>query len=90
MATVTSAPPTRQAAPPAKRPRKGPITWVREHIIAIVAALVFVYMLLPNVDRHPVLVQQAGRPVQLRVGAASPSTPGCTRARLPACAPRWG
>jgi spermidine/putrescine transport system permease protein len=48
MATVTSAPPTRQAAPPAKRPRKGPITWVREHIIAIVAALVFVYMLLPN------------------------------------------
>ncbi len=49
MATVTSAPPTRQATPPAKRPRKGPITWVREHIIAIVAALVFVYMLLPNV-----------------------------------------
>jgi spermidine/putrescine transport system permease protein len=48
MATVTSASPTRQAAPPAKRPRKGPITWVREHIIAIVAALVFVYMLLPN------------------------------------------
>ena len=49
MATVTSAPPTRQATPPAKRPRKGPFTWVREHIIAIVAALVFVYMLLPNV-----------------------------------------
>jgi spermidine/putrescine transport system permease protein len=49
MATVTSAPPTRQATPPAKRPRKGPVTWVREHIIAIVAALVFVYMLLPNV-----------------------------------------
>lgn len=48
MATVTSVPPTRQATPPAKRPRKGPITWVREHIIAIVAALVFVYMLLPN------------------------------------------
>ena len=40
MATVTSAPPTRQATPPAKRPRKGPFTWVREHIIAIVAALV--------------------------------------------------
>jgi len=49
MATLTSAPPNRQAAPPAKRPRKGPIDWVREHIIAIVAALVFVYMLLPNV-----------------------------------------
>lgn len=48
MATVTSVPPTRQATPPAKRPRKGPITWVREHIVAIVAALVFVYMLLPN------------------------------------------
>jgi spermidine/putrescine transport system permease protein len=48
MTTVTSAPPSRQTAPPKKRPRKGPVTWVREHIIAIVATLVFIYMLLPN------------------------------------------
>jgi spermidine/putrescine transport system permease protein len=32
---------------PAKRPR-GPIVWLRSHIIQILAALAFVYLLLPN------------------------------------------
>ncbi len=49
MATVTAAPATQRSTTPAPRRRKGPFTWVREHIIPIVAALVFVYMLLPNV-----------------------------------------
>ncbi len=32
----------------AVRRRRGPISWLREHIVAIVAALAFVYLLLPN------------------------------------------
>ncbi len=48
MATLTSAPTaTRPGGPPPRR-RKGPLTWVREHIVSIVAAGVYVYMLLPN------------------------------------------
>jgi spermidine/putrescine transport system permease protein len=33
---------------PARRRRRGPLTWVREHIILIVAGLAFLYMMLPN------------------------------------------
>ena len=33
----------------AARRGQGPVSWVREHIIALIAALVFQYMLLPNV-----------------------------------------
>ena len=33
----------------AGRRGQGPVSWVREHIISIIAALVFQYMLLPNV-----------------------------------------
>jgi spermidine/putrescine transport system permease protein len=34
---------------PARAPRRGPLRWLREHIVPIAAALAFVYMLLPNV-----------------------------------------
>jgi spermidine/putrescine transport system permease protein len=33
----------------ARRPRRDPITWLREHVIVIAATLAFVYLLLPNV-----------------------------------------
>jgi spermidine/putrescine transport system permease protein len=33
---------------PARRRRRGPLTWVREHIILLVAGLAFLYMMLPN------------------------------------------
>jgi len=33
----------------AHRRGQGPVSWVREHLIALIAALVFQYMLLPNV-----------------------------------------
>jgi spermidine/putrescine transport system permease protein len=50
-ATVPRA--TRAAAPatrtPARPVRRGPLRWLREHIVPIAAALAFVYMLLPNV-----------------------------------------
>jgi spermidine/putrescine transport system permease protein len=51
--TATVSPATR-ATPPADRPaarapRRGPLLWLREHIVPIVAALAFCYMLLPNV-----------------------------------------
>jgi spermidine/putrescine transport system permease protein len=51
--TATVSPPTR-TAPPAGRPaaharRRGPLRWLREHVVPICAALAFVYMLLPNV-----------------------------------------
>jgi spermidine/putrescine transport system permease protein len=51
MATLTTSTPDRTApaAQPARRRRKGPVAWVREHLIQIVAFCVFVYMLLPNV-----------------------------------------
>jgi len=50
MATVTATRPTAPAeALPPRRPRKGPVAWVREHIVQIAAFCVFVYMLLPNV-----------------------------------------
>ena len=50
MATVTATRPTAPAeATPPHRPRKGPVAWVREHIVQIAAFCVFVYMLLPNV-----------------------------------------
>jgi spermidine/putrescine transport system permease protein len=50
MATLTTATPDRTApaAPPPRRRRKGPVAWVREHIIQIIAFFVFVYMLVPN------------------------------------------
>jgi spermidine/putrescine transport system permease protein len=34
---------------PARAPRRGPMRWLREHIVPIAAGLAFVYMLLPNV-----------------------------------------
>ena len=37
------------AGPPRRAPRRGPLRWLREHIVPIAAALAFVYMLLPNV-----------------------------------------
>src|SRR5207344_814796 len=49
MATLTT--PTQGRALPTPTPprrRKGPIDWLREHIIQIVAFFVFIYMLLPN------------------------------------------
>jgi spermidine/putrescine transport system permease protein len=51
--TATVSPAT-HATPPADRPaarapRRGPLLWLREHIVPIVAALAFCYMLLPNV-----------------------------------------
>jgi spermidine/putrescine transport system permease protein len=50
MATLTT-PVTGSTFPaaPAPRRRKGVIDWLRDHIVPIAAALVFVYMLLPNV-----------------------------------------
>jgi spermidine/putrescine transport system permease protein len=49
MATATaSRPSTTAPAAPAPRRRKGPWTWVRDHIVQIAAFFVFVYMLLPN------------------------------------------
>ena len=32
----------------ARPPRRGPLRWLREHVVPIAAALAFVYMLLPN------------------------------------------
>jgi spermidine/putrescine transport system permease protein len=51
MATTTA--PTRSGAgtggrPPGSRRRRGPIAWLREHVIVIAATLAFVYLLLPN------------------------------------------
>jgi len=51
MATTTA--PTRSGAgtggrPPGPRRRRGPITWLREHVIVIAATLAFIYLLLPN------------------------------------------
>jgi spermidine/putrescine transport system permease protein len=51
MATTTA--PTRSGAgtggrPPGPRRWRGPITWLREHVIVIAATLAFVYLLLPN------------------------------------------
>jgi spermidine/putrescine transport system permease protein len=50
--TATVPRPTRPA-PPAGRPsagapRRGPLRWLREHVVPIAAALAFCYMLLPN------------------------------------------
>jgi spermidine/putrescine transport system permease protein len=42
-----AASPTRRTS--ARGPRRGPLRWLREHIVPIAAALAFVYMLLPNV-----------------------------------------
>ena len=36
-------------APAARPPRRGPVRWLREHLVPIAAALAFCYMLLPNV-----------------------------------------
>ena len=51
--TATVPRPTRAASPatraPARSARRGPLRWLREHIVPIAAALAFVYMLLPNV-----------------------------------------
>ena len=47
MTAVLSAP-AHSAAATAPRRRHGPLRWLREHIIVLVAALAFVYMLLPN------------------------------------------
>lgn len=45
---ATTAPPTARPVPPPRR-RKSPVAWVRQHIIAIAAALAFLYILLPNI-----------------------------------------
>jgi spermidine/putrescine transport system permease protein len=37
------------AAPPARRRPRGPLPWVREHLVLLVAACAFVYMMAPNV-----------------------------------------
>jgi spermidine/putrescine transport system permease protein len=51
--TATVSPATRAARPAdrpvARAPRRGPLRWLREHIVPIAAGLAFVYMLLPNV-----------------------------------------
>ena len=51
--TVTTPPgtsqPTAASRRPARRRRKGPFTWVREHIVVLAAIGAFVYLLLPNV-----------------------------------------
>ena len=44
---VTSA--ADQRPVPSPVPRRGPLRWLREHIVPIAAALAFCYMLLPNV-----------------------------------------
>lgn len=41
--------PTAGVRPPARRRRKGPFTWLREHIVVLAAVGAFVYLLLPNV-----------------------------------------
>jgi len=49
-ATVPRATTVPAAKPPAARPpRRGPVRWLREHLVPIAAALAFCYMLLPNV-----------------------------------------
>jgi spermidine/putrescine transport system permease protein len=48
MATAT-APVRTSSRTPQRRHRRGPISWLRELIIVILAALAFVYLLLPNV-----------------------------------------
>ena len=51
--TATVSRPSAAASPtsrtPARAPRRGPLRWLREHIVPIAAGLAFVYMLLPNV-----------------------------------------
>jgi spermidine/putrescine transport system permease protein len=51
--TATVPRPTRAASTasrvPARAARRGPLRWLREHIVPIAAGLAFVYMLLPNV-----------------------------------------
>ncbi len=51
--TATVPRPAPTAAPagrtPAAPPRRGPLRWLREHVVPIAAGLAFVYMLLPNV-----------------------------------------
>jgi spermidine/putrescine transport system permease protein len=49
MTAVATASERRTASPPAaRRRRQGPLAWLREHIIAVVAAFAFLYLLLPN------------------------------------------
>jgi spermidine/putrescine transport system permease protein len=48
-ATVPRPTPTAPAAsPPRRTPRRGPLRWLREHVVVIAAALALTYMLLPN------------------------------------------
>jgi spermidine/putrescine transport system permease protein len=51
--TATVSRPSAAAAAPqrtaARPPRRGPLRWLREHVVPIAAGLAFVYMLLPNV-----------------------------------------
>ena len=44
-----SAQAARTAGTPRRAPRRGPLRWLREHVVAIAAALALTYMLLPNV-----------------------------------------
>ena len=47
MTAVLSAPAV-VTQPVARRRRRGPLTWVREHIILLIAGVAFLYMMLPN------------------------------------------
>jgi len=47
--TAVLSPPVRPVTRPAvQRRRRGPLAWVREHIILLIAGLAFLYMMLPN------------------------------------------
>lgn len=39
----------RSGRPPASAPRRGPLRWLREHVVPLAAGLALLYMLLPNV-----------------------------------------
>jgi len=45
---VSTALPSTSTSTRAPRRRRSPLAWVREHLIALIAALVFLYLLLPN------------------------------------------
>jgi spermidine/putrescine transport system permease protein len=48
VATATPAAAATGGRSPALRRRRGPLSWVRDHVIVLIAGLAFVYLLLPN------------------------------------------
>ena len=69
---------------------RGPLTWVREHIIVIAATLAFVYLLLPNVV---VIIFSFNKPngrLQLHVDPLLHRRLDEHLQRSQACASRWG